>query len=107
MLRIKVKHLQIKREHLRLALYQFTCRWLHGWQLTRQVLVNKDWIRVCSVIFLHTLRTVAQMNFAAVFVEALIPRRILPLGSWQISLFYWTASVCPQVRYLSPPHTTC
>lgn len=37
------------------------------------------------------------MNFAAVFTEALVPRILLPLGSWQISLFYWLCSVVPQV----------
>uniref|UniRef100_A0A914UI37 Uncharacterized protein n=1 Tax=Plectus sambesii TaxID=2011161 RepID=A0A914UI37_9BILA len=68
-----------------------------GIRLTKQVLAARDFWAVTLTNFFHTCRNVAHMNFASIITEALIPRDILPLGSWQLSAFYGLLTVVPQI----------
>jgi hypothetical protein len=38
------------------------------------------------------------MNFAAIATELLVPQKILPKGSWQLSAFFAVCTLLPQVN---------
>lgn len=70
--------------------------WADAWRITKQIVGAPDFRRITAANFLFICRSTLHLNFAAIFTEGLIPRSLLPLGSWQISLFYGACAFLPQ-----------
>ena len=83
--------------------------------MSREIVVEKDFLRIIAANFLHNarylknylrasrnlfLRSVAHLNFASIATEILIPQTILPKGSLSLSIFYGICTLGPQVFYL-------
>ncbi|KAI6221324.1 hypothetical protein M3Y99_01561800 [Aphelenchoides fujianensis] len=77
----------------------------HGWRamfrLTAELLRAKDFQRIILTNFIHTCRSVAHLNFASISTDLLIPQKLLPKGSWQISLFFAACTLIPQLLLIS------
>ncbi|KAI6179717.1 hypothetical protein M3Y98_00640500 [Aphelenchoides besseyi] len=77
----------------------------HGWRvmlkLTKELLRAKDFQRIMCTNFIHTCRTVSHLNFASIATDLLIPQRLLPKGSWQISLFFAACTLAPQILVIT------
>ncbi|KAI6203768.1 hypothetical protein M3Y94_00594700 [Aphelenchoides besseyi] len=77
----------------------------HGWRvmlkLTKELLRAKDFQRIMCTNFIHTCRTVSHLNFASIATDLLIPQRLLPKGSWQISLFFAACTLAPQLLVIT------
>ncbi|CAD5208844.1 unnamed protein product [Bursaphelenchus xylophilus] len=72
-----------------------------GWRqvlnLTGELLKARDFQRIVFTNFVHTIRSVAHLNFASIATDLLIPQRILTKGSWQISIFFAVCTLVPQL----------
>lgn len=69
--------------------------------LTKELLTAKDFQCVVFVNFIHICRSTAHLNFAAIATDILIPQTILPKGSWQLSAFFATCTLLPQILIIT------
>ncbi|PAV58632.1 hypothetical protein WR25_06149 [Diploscapter pachys] len=67
------------------------------WQMSREIVVEKDFLRIIAANFLHNARSVAHLNFASIATEILIPQTVLPKGSLSLSIFYGICTLGPQL----------
>ncbi|CAD5206309.1 unnamed protein product [Bursaphelenchus okinawaensis] len=69
--------------------------------LTGELLKAPDFQRIVFTNFVHTIRSVAHLNFASIATDLLIPQRILRKGSWQISIFFAVCTLLPQILVIA------
>lgn len=65
--------------------------------LTKELMLAGDFLRVVLTNFLHSCRGVAQLNFASIAVDILVPQTVMGKGSWQMSGFFAVCTLLPQV----------
>lgn len=68
---------------------------------TKQIFSKRDFLVVVATHFIHSCRSVSHLNFATIATDLLIPNEVIAKGSWQMSLFYASCAVLPQVLLIT------
>ncbi|KAK6107160.1 MFS/sugar transport family protein [Brugia pahangi] len=72
-------------------------KFLNAFKITKQILTRRDFRAITITYFLHTCRSTAHLNFAAVATEIFIPQQVMVKGSWKMTLFYAACTLTPQL----------
>lgn len=72
----------------------------NSYELTKQILSQRQFLAIVITNFFHTARSVAHMNFASIITDVVLPGDIIPSGSTRRGLFFLLLIIAPQIALI-------
>lgn len=72
----------------------------NSYELTKQILSQRQFLAIVITNFFHTARSVAHMNFASIITDVVLPGDIIPSGSTRRGLFFLLLIITPQIALI-------